>query len=73
MLQPGIVRKRLAAGIDRVDRQIGGGDFVAGQILGLAKLLIGKAPKIDEAGIILMRSRVAEIDENDKRDRCHSL
>ena len=49
MLQPGIVRKRLAAGIDRVDCQIGGGDFVAGQILRLGKLLVGKAPQIDEA------------------------
>jgi hypothetical protein len=45
MLQPGIVRKRLAAGIDRVDRQIGCGDIVADQILRLAKLLVGKAAR----------------------------
>src|SRR6201981_2995569 len=52
MLQPGVVRKRLAAGIDRVDRQIGGGDFVAGQVLRLGKLLVGKAPQIDEAILV---------------------
>jgi hypothetical protein len=30
MLQTGIVGERLAAGINWLDRQIGGGDFVAG-------------------------------------------
>src|SRR5438105_10635212 len=61
MLQTGIVGERLAAGINWVDRQIGGGDFVAGQILRLGKLLVGKAPQIDEAVFVELDRRIRHL------------
>src|SRR6266851_8908011 len=61
MLQTGIVGERLAAGINWVDRQIGGGDFVAGQIWRLGKLLLGKAPQIDKAVLVKLDRRIRHL------------
>src|SRR5580704_9881371 len=61
MLQTGIVGEGLATGIDWVDRQIGGGDFAAGQIWRLGKLLVGRAPQIDEAVLVKLDRRIRHL------------
>ena len=63
MFQPAVVGERLAAGINWVDRQIGGGDFVAGQIWRLGKLLGSASPTKINTSSTCGDSRIGHLHE----------
>src|SRR5580700_8468 len=55
--QSGAVNQRLAAGIDRVDADIGDGDLVAGKIGRMRELLVRGAEQIDEPVLVELDRR----------------
>src|SRR2546430_10524267 len=61
MAEPGIVGEHLAPGIDRVDRQIGGGELVPGEIGRRGELIVGKTPQIDEPVLVKLDRRVRHL------------